>query len=160
MDAGLITPFVSSIQHVFSTMFQLPVEVGTPAIKEGTKCSHDVSGIISMSGEFTGTVVLSMPGQTAVSVVSLFTGETFDTDSADFADAVGEIINMVCGNAKASFQRKNVSISCPSVVVGANHRVASQSDIPCVMIPCSTDCGELVLEIAIRPVGAETANAA
>jgi chemotaxis protein CheX len=160
MDAGLIAPFVSSIQHVFSTMFQLPVEVGTPSIKEGSKCSHDVSGIIGMSGEFTGTVVLSMPSQTAVSIVALFAGETYDPESADFADAVGEIINMVCGNAKASFQRKNISISCPSVVVGKNHRVASQSDIPCVLIPCTTDCGELVLEVAIRPVAAETAAAA
>lgn len=160
MDAGLIAPFVSSIQHVFSTMFQLPVEVGTPSIKEGGKCTHDVSGIIAMSGEFTGTVVLSMPADTAVSIVALFTGETISTESPDFADAVGEIINMVCGNAKAAFQRKNVSISCPSVVIGSNHRVSSQSDIPCVLIPCSTDCGEVALEVAIRPVTAEAASAA
>lgn len=156
MDAGLIAPFVSSIQHVFSTMFQLPVDVGQPTIKEGSKCSHDVSGIIGMSGEFTGTVVMSMPADTATSIVALFTGEPADADSADFADAIGEIINMVCGNAKAAFQRKNVSISCPSVVVGAGHRVNSQSDIPCVLIPCNTDCGEVVLEVAIRPVAAES----
>lgn len=159
MDPHLITPFISSIQHVFSTMFQLPVEVGTPAIKKGNECSHDVSGIIAMSGEFQGTVVLSMPSQTAIAVVALFTGETHDPDTDDFADAVGEIINMICGNAKASFQRKNVSISCPSVVVGSKHRVAAQSDLPCILIPCSTDCGELVLEIAIRPVAAEAAAA-
>ena len=30
-----------------------------------------VSGIIAMSGEFTGTVVLSMPGDTAVSIVTV-----------------------------------------------------------------------------------------
>ena len=139
--------------------FQLPVEVGTPGLKKGSESSHDVSGIIAMSGDFQGTVVLSMPSDTALAVVSLFTGEKFDTDSADFADAVGEIINMVCGNAKASFQRKNVSISCPSVVVGSKHRVAGQSDIPCVIIPCNTDCGELNLEISIRPVAAEAAAA-
>jgi chemotaxis protein CheX len=159
MDAGLIAPFVSSIQHVFSTMFQLPVSVGTPSLKQDGATSHDVSGIIGMSGEFKGTVVLSMPSEAAVSVVALFTGETYSTDSADFADAVGEIINMVCGNAKAAFQRKNVSISCPSVVVGKNHRVASQSDIPCVIIPCTTDCGEMNLEVAIRPAAVEAAAA-
>jgi chemotaxis protein CheX len=160
MDAGLIAPFVSSIQHVFSTMFQLPVDVGTPGLKQGAQCSHDVSGIIGMSGECVGTVVLSMPADTAVSIVALFTGETFDANSPDFADAVGEIINMVCGNAKAAFGRKNVSISCPSVVIGKGHRVNAQSDIPCVLIPCNTDCGEVVLEVAIRPVKAESAAAA
>ncbi|MFK7884227.1 MAG: chemotaxis protein CheX [Phycisphaerales bacterium] len=159
MDPNLITPFISSVQHVFSTMFQLPVEVGTPSIKQGRECTHDISAIISMSGEFQGNVVLSMPADAATAIVALFTGERYETDHDDFADAVGEIINMVCGNAKATFQRKNVSISCPSVVIGANHRVAGQSDIPCVLIPCSTDCGELMLEVAIRPVNAEAAAA-
>jgi chemotaxis protein CheX len=160
VDATLIAPFISSVQHVFSTMFQLPVEVGTPSMKKGNACSHDVSGIIGMSGEFQGNVVLSMPSDTAIAVITLFTGEKYSTDSDDFADAVGEIINMICGNAKATFQRKNVSITCPSVVVGPNHRVTGQSDIPCVLIPCTTDCGELILEVAIRPVTAETTAAA
>jgi len=159
VDPNLIAPFISSVQHVFSTMFQLPVEVGDPSMKKNSECSHDVSGIIGMSGEFQGNVVLSMPSATAVAVVALFSGEKYETSSDDFADAVGEIINMICGNAKASFQRKNVSISCPSVVIGPNHRVTGQSDIPCILIPCTTDCGELNLEVAIRPVNAEAAAA-
>ncbi|MEM9372887.1 MAG: chemotaxis protein CheX [Planctomycetota bacterium] len=159
MDANLIAPFISSVQHVFSTMFQLHVEVGEPSMKKGSECSHDVSGIIGMSGEFQGNVVLSMPSEAAVAIVALLTGEKFESDTDDFADAVGEIINMICGNAKATFQRKNVSITCPSVVVGPNHRVTGQSDIPCVLIPCSTDCGELVLEVAIRQTATEAAAA-
>jgi hypothetical protein len=37
------------------------------------------------------------------------------------------------------------------VIVGKDHTVARQSDIPCVVIPCSTDCGDLYIEIAIKP---------
>ena len=79
----------------------------------------------------------------------------FEEDSPDFADAVGELINMISGNAKAEFQRKAVSISCPSVVLGADHTIAVQSGTPCVLIPCSTDCGEVVLEVALRESEAE-----
>lgn len=160
MDGDLIEPFVSSIRHVFSTMFQLPVQVGTPAVKEGNKCSHDVSGIIGLSGSYTGTVVLSMPSETAVAITALFTGHRLDADSDEFADAVGEMVNIVCGNAKAALRCREVSISCPSVVVGKNHRVAFQTDSPRVVVPCSTDCGEIVLEVAIRPAGAEAPLAA
>ncbi len=156
MDASYITPFMTSIQNVFSTMFQLPVEIGEPRIKSDSKTTHDVSGIIGVSGEMTGTIVLSMPTSTAESIVALFTGMEMDSDSDDFADAIGELINMISGNAKAEFQRKSVSISCPSVVIGAGHRVASGSGIPCVVIPCNTDCGEVVLEVALR----ETVEAA
>ncbi|MCA9276175.1 MAG: chemotaxis protein CheX [Phycisphaerales bacterium] len=150
MDASYITPFMTSIQNVFSTMFQLPVSIGEPSIKTDKKATHDVSGIIGVSGEMVGTIVLSMPADAAVSIVNLFTGMEMDPDSDDFADAVGELVNMISGNAKAEFQRKGVSISCPSVVIGEDHRVSTPSGTACVMIPCSTDCGEVVLEIALR----------
>lgn len=150
MDQSLITPFIHSIQNVFTTMLQLPVEIGDPSLKRERTATHDVSGIIGVSGEMVGTIVMSMPIDVAESVVSLFTGESFETNSPDFADAVGELVNMVSGNAKAEFQRKGVSISCPSVVIGSNHVVSTQSGTPCVKIPCSTDCGEVVLEVALR----------
>lgn len=150
MDASYITPFMTSIQNVFSTMFQLPVEVGEPKIKQDNKATHDVSGIIGVSGEMVGTIVLSMPKDAAVSIVNLFTGIEMDPECEDFADAVGELVNMISGNAKAEFQRKGVSISCPSVIIGSDHRVSTTSDTACVMIPCNTDCGEVVLEVALR----------
>lgn len=150
MDSSYITPFMTSIQNVFSTMFQLPVTIGEPSIKTDKTATHDVSGIIGVSGEMVGTIVLSMPKSAAVSIVALFTGTEMDSSSDDFADAVGELVNMISGNAKAEFQRKGVSISCPSVVIGQDHRVSSPSGTACVMIPCQTDCGEVVLEIALR----------
>jgi hypothetical protein len=46
---------------------------------------------------------------------------------------------------------------------GKDHGVALASDVPCVVIPCTTDCGEFVIEVAIReagtPAGASTTNA-
>lgn len=151
MDASYITPFVKSIQNVFSTMLQLPVTVLDPTIKQGNSPSHDVSGIIGMSGDVKGSVVLSFKLDAAESIVALFCGERLDSNGADFADAIGELVNMVCGGAKALFtQTKSVSISCPSVIVGQNHGVSLPSDIPCVVIPCTTDCGEFVIEVAIR----------
>jgi len=166
MDASYITPFVKSIQNVFSTMLQLPVTVSEPSIKGGNAPSHDVSGIIGMSGDVTGTVVLSFQLDAARAVVALFCGERLEPEDADFADAVGELVNMVSGGAKALFtDTKSVSISCPSVVVGKGHEVALPSDIPCLIIPCSTDCGDFVIEVAIResdtasPVASDSAAA-
>lgn len=157
MDARYITPFVKSIQNVFSTMLQLPVTVSDPAIKQGNSPSHDVSGIIGMSGGVKGSVVLSFKLDAAESIVALFCGERLESTHSDFADAIGELVNMVCGGAKALFSdAQRVSISCPSVIVGTDHGVCLPSDIPCVLIPCSTDCGEFVIEVAIR----ETASSA
>ena len=161
MDASYITPFVKSIQNVFSTMLQLPVTVADPAIKQGNAPSHDVSGIIGMSGDVKGSVVLSFKLDAAESIVALFCGERLEATESDFADAIGELVNMVSGGAKALFPDTNrVSISCPSVIVGESHGVCLPSDIPCVMIPCSTDCGEFVIEVAIRENAAQPEDAA
>ena len=150
MDPQFITPFISSIQNVFSTMLQLPVTVNPPTIKTERTSSFDVSGIIGMSGDVSGSVVLSFSKRTAERVVSIFCGMDLQPDNPDFTDAVGELVNMVAGNAKGMFRDRNVSISCPSVVVGEAHTVAISRDVPMVVIPCSTECGELNIEIAIR----------
>lgn len=156
MDASYITAFASSIQNVFTTMLQLSVETGEPRLKTGGDTKNDVSGVIGMSGDVTGSIVLSFPLDTAEAVVSLFCGESLSVDSADFADAIGELVNIVSGGAKAGFGGKMVSISCPSVVVGSNHQISQKKDVPCVVIPCSTDCGEFSIEVAIQDQPART----
>jgi len=150
MDPKFISAFVKSISNVFSTMLQLPVEVGEPRIKDGDEERFDVSGIIGMSGEVVGSVVLCFPGDAAERIVAIFTGEQMAVDSEDFPDAIGELVNMVAGGAKGMFEDREVSISCPSVIVGKDHNVSRLKDVPCVLIPCSTDCGEVVIEIAIQ----------
>jgi len=150
MDPVFTAAFIKSISNVFSTMLQLPVEVGEPSIKTGDEHPFDVSGIIGMSGEVVGSVVLCFPGDTAERIVAIFTGETMGIDSEDFPDAIGELVNMVAGGAKGMFDDREVSISCPSVIIGKNHNVSRLKGVPCVLIPCSTDCGEVVIEVAIQ----------
>jgi chemotaxis protein CheX len=151
MDPNFIKPFVASVQNVFTTMMQLPVTIGEPRIKSSTCVEYDVSGIIGLSGGVTGSVVLSFPSTTAERIVALLSGQKVDSSSRDFADAIGELVNMVTGGAKALFPTKRASISCPTVVVGKGHTVAGQSEIPCVVIPCTTDCGEFAIEVAVKP---------
>jgi chemotaxis protein CheX len=150
MDAAYIKPFIASIQNVFSTMLQLQVTVQAPYLKAADSPTQDISGIIGMSGDVVGSVVLSFPTSAAENVVALFCGQRLTAGTPDFADAIGELVNMVCGGAKALFRDKKVSISCPSVVIGAGHTVARQSDVPCVVIPCATDCGTLNIEVSIK----------
>mgnify|MGYP000919648037 FL=1 len=64
---------------------------------------------------------------------------------------------MVSGGAKAGFTGRRVSISCPSVVLGAQHVVARQTDVPTVIIPCETDCGLMAIEVTIQEQAAAKA---
>lgn len=150
MDQSYIIPFIKSAQNVFETMLQLPVQIGRPTLRKEHEPSFDVSGIIGMSGDVEGTVVLSFPTATAERVVSLFTGTEMTQAHEDFADAIGELVNMVSGGAKAQFTGKKVSISCPSVVIGAGHQVYGRKDVVAICIPCSSDCGDFNVEVSIK----------
>jgi len=150
MDASALTPFMQSVQNVFATMLQLDVTIGQPSIKEEASATYDVSGIIGLSGDVVGSVVLSFPVETAERVVALFTGESLTSADEDFADGVGELVNMVSGGAKAMLEGRKISISVPSVVVGKNHTIARQKVSPCVRIPCECDCGEFVIEVCMQ----------
>lgn len=150
MDAAYIKPFIDSTKAVFATMIKLEVSFGRPHMVD--ELPHfDVSGIIGMSGDVIGSVVLSLPTSVAQKLVHKFTGNEFAVASEDFADAIGEIVNMISGGAKAKFEGKNVSISCPSVVVGVGHTVTRPSNTPCVSIPVKTTFGDFSIDVAIRP---------
>lgn len=149
MDPNYIVPFIKSSKNVFETMFQMPLECGTPAIKTEAAASYDVSAIIGFTGEVDGAVVLSFPEAIARRIVTLFTGSEV-ASKEDLSDAVGELVNMIAGGAKAQFTNKKVSISCPSVVIGTGHIVHGKKDTITVVIPASCDCGEFAIEIAMK----------
>jgi chemotaxis protein CheX len=157
VDQTFVIAFVKSAQNVFETMLQLPVTVGQPAVKKPGPPANDVSGIIGMSGDVEGSIVLSFPTQTAERIVSLFTGVELDHAHEDFADAVGELVNMISGGAKVHFTGASVSISCPSVVIGADHVVFGGKDVVTVALPCSSDVGEFSLEVSIRQSSLQSA---
>lgn len=150
MDASYIKPFIDSTKAVFSTMLASEVSFGRPHMVDAAP-HFDVSGIIGMSGDVVGSVVLSLPTDVAKKIVAKFTTTEFEVGSDDFADAIGEIVNMISGGAKAQFQGKSVSISCPSVVIGRGHTVTRPSNTPCVSIPCKTVFGDFSIDVSIRP---------
>ncbi|MEO1235366.1 MAG: chemotaxis protein CheX [Planctomycetota bacterium] len=150
MDSQFILPFVESVTNVFETMLQLEVQVGTPSIKPSDADAHDVSGIIGLSGDVEGTIVLGFPTATAERAVAVFTGMELDSTHEDFPDAIGELVNMVSGGAKAKFTGRKASITCPSVIVGKHHTVSGRKDITTIHIPVECDLGEFSVDVSIR----------
>ena len=76
-------------------------------------------------------------------------GMEIEANSPDFADAIGELSNMIAGGAKKDLGAL-ATITVPTVVIGANHCVARLSDVPCIVIPCATPAGDFAVEINIK----------
>ena len=118
MQAQDISAFVKAVKNVCATLLQLHVENSEPRLKTDSTVQYDVSGIIGLSGDVSGAVSLSLPIETAERMVALLVGAPLKSDDEDFADAIGEIVNIVAANAKTELDGQSISISCPSVVIG------------------------------------------
>ena len=148
MDVKYINPFLLAVKNVFDTMINIPFVLGKPLIKEDNVPLYDISGIIGISGSVTGCIVINLSKSIALQMVTALVGEEVTELDADATDAIGEIANMIAGNAKKDFPGDNNSISVPSVVVG-KHKTAYPSGVPIIAIPCDTSAGRMVIEVAL-----------
>ncbi len=152
MKVEYINPFISSLGTVFRTMLQCEVKRGAIKLKEGKKPGHPISGVIGLSGNAVGTVVLSMSEELAMKAAStMLLTETTEV-SADVLDAVGELTNMVAGRAKSQLEELHLSVSLPNIITGSDHEIRFPSNVTPICVPFDTEWGALSLEVGLAPV--------
>lgn len=148
MDVRYINPFIESVRHLFKTMLQADLMISKPMLVDGDMRA-DASAVIGFSGDVVGSVVLCFPLPTAVKAASAFAGMEINQDHEDFADALGELANIVAGQAKSKLDGFNVSISLPNVIIGREHAVLQSKQRPRLAIPCDSMLGRFTVEVAM-----------
>ncbi|RMF96960.1 MAG: chemotaxis protein CheX [Planctomycetota bacterium] len=157
MRVELVNPFIQSLKDTFATMLNCEVHRGELSLKNGSKASHEISGVIGLTGDTVGTVVLSLSRDVALKAAStMLMMETTELD-ADVLDAVGELTNMVAGAAKAQLSEFNLAVSLPNVITGTDHDVHFPSNVTPLVISFTSPWGPLTLEVGLAdvPVAAE-----
>ena len=149
VNRNLVQPFMTAVKEVFAKMTGVEITVERPFLKTVTGCSYEVCGIIGFSGQISGSVVVSFSDAAAINLVEAFAGSRMDRTDPDFADAIGELANMIAGSAKQRLGGA-ASISVPSVVIGKGYSIASMRTIPCLVIPCKSAKGDFAIEVCIK----------
>lgn len=148
MDVRYINPFCESITQLFKTMLETDVTLGKPSISR-EDVSADASAVIGFSGDAVGCVVLCFPLETAVKTASAFAGDDVTGDDECFSDALGELANIVAGQAKAKMEHLNITISLPCVIMGKKTVVMRSKQAPRLIIPCESRYGPFAVEVAM-----------
>ena len=150
MKVEYINPFLSSAVTAFDTMLGCTLTRGEPFVKEAVQPEHEISGIIGLSGNAKGTVVLSLSRDAALSATGALLGERPEEIDADVTDAVGELTNIIAGRAKAQFEQLELSVSLPNVVTGKGHCIEFPKGVKPICIPFDCDWGSVVVEVGLR----------
>lgn len=154
MKAENINPFIESITEVFDNMLEAKVKMGKPGHSVSSKGTPDIIGIIGLSGTAQGIVALTLPVKTALSVISRMVGMEFKTVDSSIIDGVGELINIIVGNAKSKYKGHRITISLPTVVRGSIHQVGKLENTVFLTVPFESELGNFSLMITLRPVSA------
>ena len=154
VNVEFINPFIDATKNVFATMCKVEVTRKKLFLKDDYKMMGDVSGVMGLSGVATGTVVVSMPTVFACLVVGNMFGEPPKTElTAEVADAVGEIINMISGQAKAALVKTkyHFTISLPSVVSGSGHEIMHKKGTPNIVVLFDGAGHEFSVQVCLAP---------
>ena len=151
-DVVLAKPFVQATINVLSSMTGLSPVPGKPYVKKTDKAQGDVSAIVGITGCKSGAVALSFSQSCAIALVKGMLGDAIEDIIADTRDAVGEITNMISGQARATLSEMGLPLqgSTPSIVFGANHSLSFPGQVTTVAIPFETDYGAFTLEFCFQ----------
>lgn len=143
-------PLIISTKSVFSMMLGWQVESGEPTTNRTCRSTHDVSGLISLSGPTKIGIVVSLSQEVAFEAAKAFLGTKPKEIDSDVLDMVGELANMIGGSAKDSLGLSGLQLGLPTVVAGSGHVVAFEPSAKVTSLPFSTAHGPLTIQVCTK----------
>lgn len=160
MKAEWINPFITATVSVFGKMLNCEITRATPATRDGCQPLHEVSGIMGLQGNVSGTVVVSLSREAAVAATETMMGSKPTGIDADVIDVVGEITNMVAGAAKAQLEELSMRIGLPTVITGKSHILNFPRGVTVISIPFDSPWGALSVDVGLKETGVAVAATA
>ena len=93
--------------------------------------------------------MLSLCSEAAMMAAAAMLGERPAAIDADVRDAIGELTNMIAGNAKAKLDQLALSVSLSSVITGKGHCVEFPRHVTPICIPFDCAWGAVAVEVGL-----------
>jgi len=111
MKMELIQPFINAADAVLSQGLQGTTQVGNLSMEEEAYRRKGVAGMVALSGDIEGRIVLDLDPKTAVRVASHYAGAELPETDGLIRETVFELANQVVGTLSArSTTRVSISV--------------------------------------------------
>lgn len=155
MKVEYINPFIEATLKSMEMMAQIVATRANLALKEDLITTYEISSIVSLHGQIEGSIIVSMPASLACKLASNMLMEEITEIDAAVQDAIGEMGNIIVGDARRSLKAMNfdVNISLPNIVLGKGHKIARKQNVPCIAIPFHTEFGDFEVNVGLKDNG-------
>jgi chemotaxis protein CheX len=153
MKAQHINPFIDSVSELFESMLDCPAHAGKIGLSDDKQEDDPyIIGLIGLSGTAKGIISIKLPEETARKVIGRMVGMEFDEVDSTVIDGVGELVNIIAGNAKSKFEGHSISLSLPSVVRGNLYKLQNIGKMVWLSLPFESELGNFFIEISFKSV--------
>ncbi len=152
INAEYVNPFLEAASAVFKSIMNVDLRRGKMIIKENPEPSHDIAIIIGITGSITGEVVYSMGYEMVCKIAEiLMPGLSEEQIKSEYKDIVGELANMITGNAMNLFaySGKQIDITTPTVVSGKDFTITLVKQTT-LSINLYSTIGQLEMNVALK----------
>lgn len=150
MKVEHINPFLQASINLFKIHLGVNVTNESPYLNKDSQKLNEVSAIIGLAGETVGAVVLSFSRETAVRMVSKFANRSYLALSKEVIDGVGELVNIIAGNAKKGLLNYRIEISLPGVITGNTYKIDWPKGVPVITIPFKSEIGDFSVNVSLK----------
>lgn len=152
MNVKFLNPFVEAAYEVLQSEAGVAITRGELSLEKNAYITDDVTVIISLVGRVEGVVLYSMNEQTAMSFASRILGEPITDGFNSLAQSgVAELGNVITGQASVKLAEAGyeATISPPTLLSGKGATI-STLDFGRLVVPLNSECGSVVIHLALR----------
>ena len=138
MNVEFINPFLASTVNVIRIMTFTDPRPEKPFQRQHENASlGDITGVIGLTGAMNASMALSFSETAILYIVSNMFGEACKEIDIEVQDAVGELTNMICGDARRILAENGLRFegAIPTVITGRKHQIAHTVPGPTIVAP-------------------------
>ena len=151
MRVQIVNRYVQAALDVISKETSLPVHRGGLLLEGNPYTTEDVTAVIGISGQLSGSIYLSMADSVALKLIGAILGQESSELDELGQSGIAEMANVIAGSAGIQLAEEGVEtvINPPLVLVGRGARL-STVEIQRLVVPLTTAYGEVKLHVALR----------
>jgi chemotaxis protein CheX len=147
----LIQPFINAADAVLSQGLSTATKVDHLSMEEEGYRRKGVAGMVALTGDIEGRIILDLEPQTAVRVASHYAGAALPESDALIKETIFELANQVVGNAVSALNDQGFHFRVhPPVLVIAEEGDKTSEDVEALMICFETSMGNVYMNVALR----------
>lgn len=152
MKAEFVNPIYKATSDVLRTMLNLDVERGDlRVVEDEAVIGNDANVIIGLTGSLNGSIHYSFSEEMTLEMVRIMSGMEMDEIDKFVSSAVGEIANIISGNATTYLaeQDYDCDIVSPQILIGQS-KSFSMAEEKALVIPLKTEIGEFEINLSVK----------